>query len=303
MEKILVIKLGALGDFVQATGAFTSIRKHHPNAEITLLTTKGMISFAHGHPAFENVRVDKRLKPYNLTYLMKLYEQLAGFDMVYDLQTNDRTSYLYYFLAGRPNWSGIAPFCSHKQTNPNRGSMHTIDRLADQLLVCGIEKMDVPNLLYAATESESLIQKHQLDLKKLVLLVPGGSEHRPEKRWSYYADLSNILTEKGYQTVLIGAGAEELLLNDIEANCTALNLCNQTTLGQIIDLSSKCAYAIGNDTGPMHIAAASGAKGGVLFGSGSDPKRCAPRAKGVHIFQNKKIDAITPQEVIDTIGL
>jgi ADP-heptose:LPS heptosyltransferase len=181
--------------------------------------------------------------------------------------------------------------------------MHTLDRLADQLLATGIQKMDNPNLLYAATESESLVVKHNLDLEKLILLVPGGSAHRPEKRWSYYADLSNILTKKGYQTVLIGAGAEKVLLNDIEAHCDALNLCNQTTIGQIIDLSSKCAYAIGNDTGPMHIAAASGVKGAVLFGSASDPKRCAPRAEGVHVFQKKNIDAITPQEVIDTIGL
>lgn len=304
MEKILVIKLGALGDFVQATGAFSSIRKAHPKSQIKLLTTKGMMPFAHNHPSFDEVLIDDRLKPFNISYLAKIRRYLKDCDMVYDLQTNDRTNYLYYFLAGRPKWSGIAPGCTFKQTHPNRKHMHTLDRLADQLKVAGVEDMDQPSLLYAATESDSLIQKHNFDMDKLVLLVPGGSAHRPEKRWSYFANLADALTEKGYQVALIGAGAEEALLKDIENHTeNVVNLCNQTTIGQLIDMSSKCAFAIGNDTGPMHIAAASGAQGVVLFGSASDPKRCAPRANGVHILQKNNIDAIKTQEIIDTLAL
>jgi hypothetical protein len=37
--RILVIKLSALGDFIQATGPMKAIRTHHPDARITLLTT------------------------------------------------------------------------------------------------------------------------------------------------------------------------------------------------------------------------------------------------------------------------
>ncbi|MGE3479724.1 MAG: glycosyltransferase family 9 protein, partial [Dongiaceae bacterium] len=44
MEQILIIKHGALGDFVQSLGAMASIRLHHPKAKITLLTTKPMES-------------------------------------------------------------------------------------------------------------------------------------------------------------------------------------------------------------------------------------------------------------------
>ena len=38
-RRILVIKLGALGDFVQALRAMAEIRRAHPGAKITLLTT------------------------------------------------------------------------------------------------------------------------------------------------------------------------------------------------------------------------------------------------------------------------
>ncbi|SVC64277.1 uncharacterized protein METZ01_LOCUS317131, partial [marine metagenome] len=43
---ILVIKLGALGDFIQACGPFKAIREHHSGAKITLLTTKPFASIA-----------------------------------------------------------------------------------------------------------------------------------------------------------------------------------------------------------------------------------------------------------------
>tara|TARA_R110000868_G_scaffold218576_2_gene469084 strand:+ start:13661 stop:14572 length:912 start_codon:yes stop_codon:yes gene_type:complete len=301
MEKILVIKLGALGDFVQATGAFSAIRQHHADAEITLLTTKGMMPFAKDNPNFDKIHIDTRQKLYNLSYLKRLMGMLRGYDMVYDLQTNDRTNFAYYFLAGRPAWCGIAPCCTYKQVNPLRGQMHTLDRLADQLKVAGVENMDAPNLLYAAKDSAEIVREYGLDLSKLILLVPGGSAHRPEKRWSYFAELSDALMAKGYQTVLVGAGAEESLLNEIEKKCAAINLCNKTSIGELIDLSSKAAFVIGNDTGPTHIAVASGAKGAVLFGSASNPKRCAPRGEGVHIFHKTDIDAITTQEIVGKV--
>ena len=38
-QNILIIKLGALGDFIQALGPMKSIRDHHPGTHITLLTT------------------------------------------------------------------------------------------------------------------------------------------------------------------------------------------------------------------------------------------------------------------------
>ena len=45
-RQVLVIKLGAIGDFVQATGAFADIRAHEKTAEITLLTTPAMMALA-----------------------------------------------------------------------------------------------------------------------------------------------------------------------------------------------------------------------------------------------------------------
>src|SRR5262249_34517446 len=45
-RKILVIKLSALGDFVQALGPASAIRQHHAEDEITLLTTRAFTALA-----------------------------------------------------------------------------------------------------------------------------------------------------------------------------------------------------------------------------------------------------------------
>ena len=65
-QKILVIKLGALGDFIQALGPMAAIREHHKNAHITLLTTKGFQGFAEECGYFDDDIIDKRPKAANI---------------------------------------------------------------------------------------------------------------------------------------------------------------------------------------------------------------------------------------------
>ena len=57
--KILVIKLGAFGDFVQAMGAFSAIRKYHYDSELVLMTSSYLAEFAACTPWFDTVWVDE----------------------------------------------------------------------------------------------------------------------------------------------------------------------------------------------------------------------------------------------------
>ena len=55
---LLVIKLGALGDFVLATGPFAAIRAAHPNEVLVLLTTAPFAEFARASGYFDEVWID-----------------------------------------------------------------------------------------------------------------------------------------------------------------------------------------------------------------------------------------------------
>jgi ADP-heptose:LPS heptosyltransferase len=302
MARILLIKLGALGDFVQATGAMAAIRAHHPDETITLLTTPGMVDLAESLPYFDEVLYDQRLPLWRLDYLFNLRRMLRGFDLVYDLQTNDRTAF-YFCLAGKPAWSGIAKGCSLPHRNPLRNTLHTLDRLGEQLSDAGITSpLPLPNLTAARGNAQALIQKYHLTNPDVVGIIAGGAAHRPEKRWPHYATLMEILVQAGRQPVLIGGVTEADLLKDLQEECSpAINLCGQTDLPTLIDLLAQLPCVIGNDTGPMHIAAAVGTPGVVLFGHGSNPALCAPRSPKMRSLHAHDIATLTPQQVLSLL--
>ncbi len=270
MRRVLVIKHGALGDIVLAFPAFSAIRAAEPEAEITLLTTAPFAALMAASPWFDKIETDTRPPVWNLPGMLRLRRQLRGFDMVYDLQTSARSSN-YFALAGRPPWSGIAKFCSAPHANPARNAMHTRERLAEQLAMAGILAPPPPDLSW-------LRQPPAFDLPdKFTLLVPGASPHRPEKRWPA-ENFGALAAGLKMPAVIIGGKAEAPLAAAIrQAAPGAIDLTGQTTLLELAAITARAAVAVGNDTGPMHLAAALGIPSLVLFGGASDPALTAPR--------------------------
>jgi ADP-heptose:LPS heptosyltransferase len=273
---ILVIRLGALGDFVLSFPAFAAIRAHHPQARITLLTTPPFAELARRAPWFDAVRLDRRPAAWDIGGLRALRRQLRGFDFVYDLQTSARSSH-YHRLAGRPAWSGIARGASHPHANPGRDAMHTLERQRDQLRMAGIDDFPAPDLSW-------LTIPPGLDLPpRTALLVPGAAPHRPRKRWpaERFGALARLLTARGLTPVVVGSAGEAGLAATIRAACPqAIDLTGRTDLPALAGVAAGAALAVGNDTGPMHLAAASGTPCLVLFSADSDPVLTAPRGPG-----------------------
>ena len=273
VRRVLVIRLSALGDFVLSFGPFAAIRAHHPDAEITLLTTKPFAALAVGAPWFDRVETDTRPAWWKLPSLLRLVRQIRGFDMVYDLQTSGRSSH-YFGLAGQPNWSGIAPRCSFPQSDPARETMHTIERQRDQLRLAGITSFPRPALSW-------LTDAPTPDLPaRFSFLVPGAAPSRPAKRWpvQHFAELATHLVARGLIPVVIGAKSEADLAVAIKASCPqAVDLTGHTDLAQLFAVAARAELAIGNDTGPMHIAASVGCPSIVLFSADSEPSMTAPR--------------------------
>lgn len=290
IKKVLVIKLGALGDFVLALAAMKKIREAHPRAKITLLTTPPFEALAKLSPYFNTVETDGRPSDFgDLTALLGRLRK-ARYDRVYDLQTNSRTN--WYFQALRPfapQWSGIAAGCSLPQRGKARYHMHTLERHADQLKQAGIWP-DAPTEPGGAPAPDlSWILRRIKEPRPVagapaprpyVLLVPGGSAHRPEKRWPVesYAQLAALLKARGLDIVIIGGPQESAMARQIQkAVGQARDLTGRTDFAQLAVLGAKAALAVGNDTGPTHLLAAAGAPTIALFSDASDPELCGPR--------------------------
>src|SRR5579863_7040484 len=261
-------------------GSAAAIRAFHRDAEITLLTTLPYADFARLAPYFDRVWIDERPRWDDPAGLLRLARKLrAGrFDRVYDLSTRTRSA-LYFRLMWRPSleWSGIVRGASHRQPDtPERRRMHTLDREADQLHWAGIPgPIPAPGLSWAVAD----VTRFALP-PDYVLLIPGGAP------------------------VVIGGPDERELGAAIAAAVpTSRDLTGQTDFADIVELARKARRAIGNDTGPMHLAAAAGAPATVLYSAASDPALTAPRGKDVVILRRDNLTDLAVDDVAATLRL
>ncbi|MFM9890587.1 MAG: glycosyltransferase family 9 protein [Rickettsiales bacterium] len=298
-QNILIIKHGALGDIIMATGAFAAIRAQHTTAHIVLLTTKPFAELLAQSPYFNEIWVDSKPRWRDRKAIGRLRAMLRSkrFAWVYDLQASKRTT-LYQWLLPHPwpNISNRSRFASHTRPTYD-ATRHTLANLQAQLKVAGIVEVGGPDVAWMNEDTTGLFKQIEFsgwhirewndfldaydtsEARPYALLVPGGAPHRPEKRWpaEQYASLASELVSRKITPVLLGTKAEADVLESIAARVPqAVNLGGKTSIAQLATLGRGAALAVGNDTGPMHVIAASGCPALTLFSAASDPARTAP---------------------------
>ena len=305
-KKILIIRLSALGDIISSLGPMMAIRRHHPQATITLLTTRPFLSLLEPSGVFDEIWCDDRAPWYQLIKIAQFRNRLAkaGFARIYDLQTSSRTArYFQIWPNPKPEWSGHAVGASHCDlVNPNREISHTLDRQKYQLALAGITDVPEADLGYLPACD---LGPYNLP-KEFALIVPGCSASQAWKRWptTGYIDIAHRLSGLNLTPILIGTEAEADLCAEIQASVpSSLNLNGQTNLLQLVNLARHCRMAIGNDTGPMHMIAASGKPILVLTSSDLVRHKTAPRGRFVRQLTGHKLSDIAVEKVWEEMTL
>ncbi|MEO9904480.1 glycosyltransferase family 9 protein [Nisaea sp.] len=302
-RRLLVIKLGALGDFIYALGPMQAIRRHHPEAEITLLTRSAYAELGERSGLFDSVWTDREPKLFNLPAVLSLRARLTGaaFDRVYDLQTSDRTGFYYrlFWPGPKPEWSGIVPGCSHYHHYKRPTLTHTQDRQRTQLEIAGITDVRPSDLAFMDSEIR------QFDLpENFALLIPGSSLKMAIKRWPAlsYGAIAQRLHKAGITPVLMGGKEDQDAIRIITETCPeARDLSGKTTLYDIPALARAACITIGNDTGPMHMAALSGCPTIAIFSTKSFPDKAAPRGENVSLLVEENLNDLAAESVWDEI--
>ena len=304
-EQILIIKLGALGDFLYALGPMQAIRKKHRNAYITLLTRPSFLELGLRSNIFDEVIIDKEPNKWDVVGILRLRKtlRLKSFSRVYDLQTSDRTGF-YYKLIGpgqRPEWSGIVPNCNlyHHYERPTL--IHTQERQREQLHIAGIREV---------LESDLSFMKENLDSfnlpQKFALIIPGSSPNMKTKRWpaEKYGELCQTLAQKDVVPIIIGSNDDLDAIKIIISTCPdALSLAGKTTIFDIPSLGRKACLCVGNDTGPMHLVALTKCPTTAIFSTTSFPEKAAPRGSHVKLLVRKDLQSLSVGEVISTLNI
>jgi ADP-heptose:LPS heptosyltransferase len=144
---------------------------------------------------------------------------------------------------------------------------------------------------------------------KYALLVPVAAANRPLKKWpkENYVEVAKDMLARGITPVLIGgpSAEEKSLCAEIAAMTGggARDLCGQTSLPDIASLAKGAQLTLGNDTGPTHIAAATGAPVFAFFGYYSDPATWKPITpnNSALVLTGKPVPQITVAETLQAI--
>lgn len=275
MERVLVVKLGALGDVLLAEGAMRDIRTHHPDARIDLLTRRPFARWLKRCPWVDTVLVDEHDPRWSLDAMWKLSRRLRaeGYSRAYDLQNSERSAFYLRRLLGGVEWSGTGRGCPLPHPHAAPKSLPVLERHAQQLAAAGIEihHTGKPGANWMADPVDDLLTAHRL--RHYVVLLPGSSARGAHKRWPHYRELAQRLQARELEPVTVPGPDELHAFDDLPG--TVL----RTAEGGALDLHALAGVlrgavgVVGNDSGPTHLAASLGCAGVALFGTSAAQAR------------------------------
>jgi ADP-heptose:LPS heptosyltransferase len=301
-DRILVIKLGALGDFIIALGAMEAIRRKHADARITLLTTKPFADMATRSKYFDEIWAEPRAPFWDLPSWWRLFRKLnaGSFSRVYDLQMNDRTRIMHTLLPKKPEWSGVIKGSALFYPDPAYKKLHAFKRHKEILKAAGVD-VQLPDITWMQSDIGLIAPK-----KPYILLIPGSAPQHPRKRWPAvrYGALAAKLVRDGYSIAAIGTAAEAEPIANITKICPeVIDLSGKTSLYDIASLARGAAGVVGNDTGPTHLASVAGCPVVALFSDASNPALSAPIGPAVKIIQSNDLSDVQVSDVLSALNL
>ena len=306
VQRILIIKHGALGDIIQGLDAYASVRAQFADAHIALLTSGAFAPLMRSMPYFDEVHIDKRAPFWQVPSLLHMRRLLHDdFDMIIDLQCSKRTNQYQKFLTKKAQmWLGTAKNASHPY--PDFTGVNNAERMrvASDMAACliygdkGVHRVEA-DLSFLSADRDTLKLP-----KSYAVLMPGCSPAKPSKRWpaSHYAALAKLLLSKKITPILIGTKIDQAACDEIANQLPkSVNLCGQTDLAQLAAIAAGAKLVVGNDSGPIFLAAKTGAASWMLMGADTDPSMSAPTGKNAHYIKTDNLQSLKADEVMSTI--
>jgi heptosyltransferase-1 len=334
--RLLVVRLGAMGDILHALPSVTALRRMHPSWVIgwvveprwrALLAAPGAAERGPAMPVVDRLHFaptrDWRNKPFSMSTLhgvQSLRRELrtAGYDTVIDLQGAIRSAVVGRMAGHRriigeaePR-EGIARWLFTDRV-PTHGA-HVIEQdfeLAAQ--IAGDELEPCPPQLPVDPAAEAWCDNllRSSGERPVALINPGagwGAKRWPVER---YAAVARGLMARGLR-VLVNAGPGEEPMADVivkDASGAAIPLA--TSLDNLIALTRRVALCVAGDTGPLHLACALGRPVVGIYGP-TDPSRNGPYGTRFRVLRSPEsrrdharrpepepgLLTITPEEVL-----
>ena len=271
MSNILIIKLGSLGDLIQANGAIQDIKNSFKNSKVLLLTSRGYLEFMSGCPYIDGVILDKRLPRWNFFYLYSLKKLLEKykFSHVFDLQNSNRTKFYKKFILNKPIWSSSETSLNEGEKLSDFNDDTVLNRIEKQLTKSDVKIKNTKLIDLSWSLKDISRNLKQYTNGEYILIFPFCSKKHSQKKWPYFSELIVKIKElyKNKYPILVAPGPGEI--NEAKELKAKIVLDNNQPikLNFLVSLINSAKYIISNDTGPAHICSHLNKKGLALFGS------------------------------------
>ena len=286
IQRILVVKLDHIGDFVTALPAIRRLKHLFPHAKLSVLAGPASRAFATLEPAIDEfiefaffharsqlgeraltpddfAELEGKLKPQRFDLAVDLRKHLSTRDIL--RHTGAR------FLAGF-DYMGQFPFLDialewDGDKTLQRKRAHVVDDLLSLIATIGAATESDRALMRPSPEPTAVedLPEHIRPLfdKPVVAIHPGAGNITKQWPEEHFSALIDLLVERNDVNVLLVGGPDEVEIADALMQTVLhpealASMAGQTSLVALPKLLAACVLYIGKDSGPKHIAAAMG---------------------------------------------
>lgn len=264
MEKICIIKLGALGDVVRTTPVLEAIKQKYPDSEITWITKPEAVEILEGNQNIDEI----------LTIPIENFEE---FDILYNFDIEDDATalaskinaskkYGFYLDNGFP--AAFSPGAEYYlntvfDDNLKKSNKKTYQEMMFDLAELKYEKQKIQlNLTEESKEIvKEFIKSHSIKGKVIGINI-GSSQRWPSKAWAMEKIKQAIIEfdKLGYSIILLGGGNEKQAMNELYGelkNNTKIYISDTAnSLKDFFAIVSICDKVLTADSLAMHVALA-----------------------------------------------
>ncbi len=276
-SRVLIVRLRSLGDLVLETPAIAAIHAWRPDLQIEILVERRFAGVFEGNPAVSNVIFSAR------------FNETAGelrrrrFPVAFNQHGGPRSALLT--LASRSGhrvgWKGFQFSFAYNVRVPDakefygKPVVHAVEHRMSQFYWTGLPRGPIPRAQVfpqadAIERVSGILSREGVGPgKSYAVLQPGA--RLPGMRWpaQKFAEIAGWLrTQHGITSVVNVSSADAEIAFDIRNVLQKVAVIpDPLNIRELIALIAGSRLLVGNDSGPVHLAAATGMPSVVIYGS------------------------------------
>ncbi len=295
--RVLLIRPDHLGDLVLTTPVLDALRKHIPDAHITMMVGPWSSEIIARHPALDRLitcpfpgfrrATQGIIEPYIQLFRVAQQVRRGNYDIAINLRPDFWWGAALMYLAAVPRRVGYAlqsgtPFLTHAELfhTPEHATVSNLRLISAGLKALEKDGLDEPftpehyPLVFIPTEDEQAWVAQRLrnaaistDVPLVVLHAGTGAAVKLWRAEAWTSTANTLTTTCSACIVLTGSASERPMLEEIARGITPTPLLiTDATVGQLAAVLKRASMVLGVDSGPLHLAVAQGTPTLQIFG-------------------------------------